>query len=73
MGRATIDGAQYPAPNVNGMPTAGGAGYWGERHIEPRLTPSSWLCRISTPVKRAGYRIGPFFIQPVNRRAGGAD
>lgn len=73
MGRATVDGAQYPAPNVNGMPTAGGAGYWGERAVIPRLTPRSWLSRILTPIRRTPYQVGPFFIQPVNRRAGGAD
>jgi hypothetical protein len=74
MGRATVDGLVFPPPNVNGMLTQGGAGYDGERHVRPYLTPVSWLGRIMCPVPRVDFRVSAgFYIHPVNRRAGGAD
>lgn len=74
MGRATVDGMRFPAPGVNGMPTAGGAGYSGERHVKPYLTPISWLGRIMCPIPRIDFSVyAGFDLQPVNKRAGGAD
>jgi hypothetical protein len=74
MGRATVDGRVYPAPNVNGVPTQGGAGYSGERNIKPYLTPTSWLGRIMCPVPRIDFRVSAgFYLHPVNMRAGGPD
>lgn len=74
MGRATVYGLVFPPPNVDGVVTAGGAGYSGERKVHPYTTPVSWLGRIMCPVPRIDFQVyAGFNLQPVNRRAGGAD
>lgn len=71
--RATPNGLDYPDPNVNGLQTAGGAGYThGERHINPRIFPKSpLLTRTHTPIYRVPVDARPFQVYPVNLRAGG--
>lgn len=73
MPRATVDGRHFPEPNVNGLPTPGGAGYsHGERHVNPRLVPRAYfLNRIQTPIRRVPYNAQPFRVYPDNLRAGG--
>lgn len=74
MGRATVDGRVFPAPGINGLQTAGGSGYSGERKVQPYTTPASWLARIMCPIPRIDFSVyAGFNLQPVNRRAGGPD
>lgn len=73
MGRATVDGRDFPDPTVHGLPTAGGAGYsFGERFINPKLVPrAAILYRVQTPIARIPANTQPFKVYPTNKRAGG--
>ncbi len=76
MARATLYGQFLPHreyPNVNGIPTPGGAAYtWGERFINPRLVPRShFTARTQTPIRRMPVDATPFQVYPQNMRAGG--
>lgn len=76
MPRATLYGQFLPRdeyPNVNGIPTAGGAAYtYGERHINPRMVPRShFQSRTQTPLRRIPTDATPFRVFPQNMRAGG--